>query len=53
MLFKKKKGDRKDSDPRGAKGSKGRRKTGWRYQGGKASDEETMAAVVASTIVNS
>ncbi|WP_369357844.1 hypothetical protein [Streptomyces sp. cg2] len=52
-MFKKKKGDRKDSDPRGAKGSQGRRKTGWRFQGGKTADEETTAAVVASTIVNS
>ncbi|MFI6769398.1 hypothetical protein [Streptomyces sp. NPDC050355] len=54
MLFKKKtKGDRKDSDRRGAKGSKGYRKTGWGTQSGKMSDEETAAAAatIASTTV--
>ncbi|MFE1771642.1 hypothetical protein [Streptomyces sp. NPDC059008] len=49
MFFKKTKGDRKDSGLRGAKGSKGYRKTGWQAKGGKISDEETVAAAVAAT----
>ncbi|MGK5628275.1 hypothetical protein [Streptomyces sp. URMC 123] len=50
-MFKRTKRDRKDSDRRDAKGSKGYRKTGWRTEGSKMSDEETLAAIVASTTV--
>ncbi|MFH8348817.1 hypothetical protein [Streptomyces sp. NPDC018045] len=55
-MFKRGKRNRKESgikESKGAKGAKGakgyRRKTGWRVAGGKTSDEETMAAVVAAT----
>ncbi|MFI1205939.1 hypothetical protein K2224_14255 [Streptomyces sp. BHT-5-2] len=47
-MFKKTKGDRKDFALRYYMRSKGRRKTGWRFNGGKMSDEETAAAVAAT-----